>query len=112
MSMRLKRSLAAFLAGAILLAGSGFGSTFAAGIEHGLGIESSLFASPAEGSDSGKKCEHGCAGHFTAHLVTLIDAQLPLVPAATAAMQSATPAFGVIAARPDSFFRPPRTSLA
>ena len=112
MSTRLNRVLAAFLAVAILLAGSGFSGAFSAGMEHCLGIESQLVSAPSEGGEAAKKCDHGCAGHFSPHLVTLIEVQLLFVPSASTARQSSTPLFGVISARSDSFFRPPRTSLA
>lgn len=112
MSTRLKRVLAAFLAGAILLAGSGFSGAFAAGIEHGLGVESQLVSPPSEGGETAKKCDHGCAGHFGAHLVSLIESQPPFLPAAATDRQSGAPVFRAVSARLDSFFRPPRISLA
>lgn len=107
-----RKLVAVLMSAAILFAGSGLSGTFAAGIEHGLGIESSAVSPPSETGDSAKKCDHGCAGHFTAHLVTLTDAQALFVPAATTATTSTTPPFGVIPLRRDSFFRPPRSSLA
>lgn len=100
------------MSAAILFAGSGFSGTFAAGMEHGLGIESQPVSPPSEGGEAAKKCDHGCAGHFSAHLVTLVDAQLLFDPPESTARQSGTPLLRVISARPDSFFRPPRTSLA
>lgn len=112
MSRSFRKLAAMLMSAAILFAGSGFSSTFAAGMEHGLGIESPLVSPPSDGGETAKKCDHGCAGHFSAHLVTLIDAQPLFVPAATTVRQLGTPRSGAFSARLDSFFRPPRNSLA
>lgn len=113
MLTRLKRVIAVVLAAAILLAGSGFGDAFAAALEHSLGIESSLAPAPSEGGDaSNNKCEHGCAGHLNVHLTTLTDAHPFPMPVGASSEQKANPVFCVLPSRPDSFFRPPRVSLA
>jgi hypothetical protein len=112
MFARIKRNVAVLLAGIILLAGSGFSGAFAAAVEHAVGIESSLATPPSEDGEVHRKCEHGCASHLSVHLTMLTQAQpLSILVEAPAEPQSGA-LYGAISARPDSFFRPPRYSLA
>lgn len=112
MSARVKRILAVLVAGIILLAGSGFSGAFAAAVEHGLGIESSLASQPSDDGEVHRKCDHGCATHLSVHLTTLTEAQpLSILIEAVAEPQSG-PMWRATSARRDSFFRPPRCSLA
>ena len=108
---RVKRILAVLLAGVIFLAGSGFNGAFAAAVEHDLGIESSLGSPPSDDGEMHKKCEHGCASHLSVHLTTLTQEALSIL-IVTAAEPESVPLLRATSARLDSFFRPPRYSLA
>ena len=112
MLRRVKRFLAVLLAGVILLAGSGFSGAFAAAVEHGLGIESSLEGTSSDDGGAHKKCEHGCASHLSVHLTTLTHARPLSISIETAAEPESGALPRAISARLDSFFRPPRYSLA
>lgn len=112
MHRRLRQFVAVFLAGAILLAGSGFNGAVALEMEHGLGIEPAT-QQPAPGHSGGTgSADHGCAGHLTSHLLTLTESRPLAFVAEPAAECELHPASSPPAARPDSFFRPPRFSLA
>lgn len=117
MRERLRRIVAALLAGAILLAGSGFNGAVALNavaveLERGLGIEPATQQSaPAHSGESGS-ADHGCAGHLTSHLLTLTESRPLAFVVEPASAYEPHPASWPPAARPDSFFRPPRFSLA
>lgn len=113
MSARLRQIVAAFLAGAILLAGSGFDSAFGSAVEHGLGIESSTGQPAPADSGGAELCDHGCAGHLSFHLVSLTGSRALAFIAGPATRHASHRAAWRPALRPDSFFRPPRAfSLA
>lgn len=114
MLSRLRRLVAVVLAGAVLVAGGGFGGAFAAAMEHSLGVESPLApaSSSEEGDASNGKCDHGCAGHLSVHLTTLTDAQAWPAPVGASSGQKPDPASCAPSSPPDSFFRPPRVLLA
>lgn len=111
MSARVKRFVAVLLAGVIFLAGSGFNGAFAAAVEHDLGIESSLGRAPSDDGEVHRKCEHGCASHLSVHLTAPTQETLSILIVAAAEPESVPP-LRATPARRDSFFRPPRYSLA
>lgn len=105
-----RRVFSLVLCVAVLFAGSGFASAYADGIEHDLGIEATLDSPDSAPATGGER--HGCAGHLTAHLLSLTpSAELLFEATATPGLES-VPDTRAVPTLPNSFFRPPRLLLA
>lgn len=112
MSARFRKFLAVLISAAVLLGGSGFSGAFASALEHDLGIETQLGDSAPDTESEGKTCNHGCATHLAAHLVVLTDGGPSIVLVQAGVQRTVLPVAVPLVSRNDSFFRPPRSSLA
>jgi hypothetical protein len=110
-----RRVFSLVLCVAVLFSGSGFASAYAGAIEHDLGIEASLGSpdkAPATGGEPSGVCDHGCAGHLTVHLLSIVPSAAFLFQMASKSMLEPMPEIRAVHALPNSFFRPPRLLLA
>lgn len=110
--MQLRRFVALFLAAVLVTAGTGVGASYSSEIEHDLGIEVSAGDGSLPQDDRGGACDHGCAGHFSVHLLSVTQPQQQHLVIVSSPERAIDPGARPVSSPPGSFFRPPRFSLA
>ena len=111
-SARFRKFLAVLISAAVLLGGSGFSGAFANALDHDLGIETQLGDAARDTGSEGETCSHGCGAHLAAHLVVMTDGGPAMVLVPAGVQRAVLPLAVFLVSRNDSFFRPPRYSLA
>jgi len=107
-----RKAVLVLLSAAVLLGGSGFSGALAAAIQHDLGMELSLDGSSSDSDGREGSCTHGCAGHLSVHLLAVTSAGGPEPLIAVTVQRGARATVQPLPFPRDSFFRPPRVSLA